>query len=137
MLLSLLWLIYNWTFQHHAIRAQGTVIGNHHQRSTKRGGGYSMTSYVPTISFNTFQGRTVIFVAQNNPLGPPGWQIGKKVPVLYEALDPKNAKMGDFGNLWGVPLFTGVLGALVSIFDKWKKRAKAAKDEPAPPLRMN
>jgi hypothetical protein len=67
----------------------------------------------PVVRFVTGDGRTVEFESQvGSNLAP---KVGQEVTVLYDPLDPKEARIRSFMMLWALPSIFTLLGALLLV----------------------
>jgi hypothetical protein len=67
----------------------------------------------PVVRFVTEDGRTVDFESQTGSNLAP--KVGQQVTVLYDPLNPKEARIKSFMMLWALPLILTVLGALLLV----------------------
>ncbi len=67
----------------------------------------------PVVEFQTANGEVVEF---ESPVGqnPPAYQVGQRVPVLYDPGRPEAATIRSFVSLWLWCLVTGLLGATLT-----------------------
>jgi uncharacterized protein DUF3592 len=97
-----------------ATSAKGTITDSVSRWHSDPGDdpGVSRLSH-PVVRFVTGDGRTVEFESQvGSNLAP---KVGQQVTVLYDPLNPKEAKIKSFMMLWALPLvFTG-LGSLLLV----------------------
>ncbi len=80
---------------------------------------------VPIIRFQTQKGKTVIAEgkADNTSVLQNICASGKRVEVIYDPLNPNNAVINTFAELWFVPLLAWIIGAgfiLVPPFTIWR-----------------
>lgn len=108
-------------FKERAILVEGEVID-----LVSRSGSDS-TTYAPKYRFvvNEQQVYTVVSRSSSNP---PAYDIGEKVPVLYDPADPMDARIDGFLGLWFGPTLLAGMGtvfALVSLIPAvlyWRRR---------------
>jgi hypothetical protein len=67
----------------------------------------------PVVRFVTGDGRTVEFESAVGSNRAP--KVGREVTVLYDPLNPKEAKIKSFMMLWALPLVFTALGALLLV----------------------
>jgi hypothetical protein len=99
-------------FVHASASAAGTVTDSvsRWHRDPGDAPGVSRLSY-PVVRFVTTDGRTFEFESQvGSNLAP---RVGQQVTVLYDPLNPKEAKIKSFTMLWALPLAFTVLGVLL------------------------
>jgi preprotein translocase subunit SecG len=95
-------------FKKTAVEAQGSVIELKEDRS---GGTDSHTVYYPIIRFADKAGQEHTLYSSAGSY-PPAYEVGERVPVLYDPANPKEAKINSFTGLWLWPLILGILGGL-------------------------
>jgi len=88
-----------------AQRAEGRVIDLEYRRSGEGG------AYYPVVRFRGASGEEVTFRSRVGKR-PPGYSQGDPVVVLYDPLDPSEAKVESFFELWFGALILGILGSL-------------------------
>jgi hypothetical protein len=93
-----------------AVRTEGTVIGNlwHRDAAGRHANSYRRHAY-PQVRFSKPDGGIIIFRSRNGS-SPPRYELGAQVPVLYDRLDPHNAYIGAFGEMWAPPIGLAALG---------------------------
>ena len=91
----------------------------------------SGSMYSPVVAFKTAGGTEIEFVGR---VGTSSSRFvkGQQLDVLYRREDPKDARINTFLDLWGLPAFLTIFGAIFSligfafIFVPWKTRHTAA-----------
>ena len=67
----------------------------------------------PVVKFVTGDGRTVEFESEvGSNLAP---KVGQDVTVLYDPLNPEEARISSFMMLWGIPSVFAILGAFLLV----------------------
>ncbi|MBM3617485.1 MAG: DUF3592 domain-containing protein [Alphaproteobacteria bacterium] len=99
------------TFLETAVTAQGEVVSFDRRfdatsRNRDRG-----DTYYPVLAFTASNGTKVRFTA-NQGSNPPAYQVGEHVEVLYDAINPQNARMGGFAGLWLGIIASGVMAVI-------------------------
>jgi hypothetical protein len=87
-----------------ADRTEGVVIALRRQHSS------NSTTYVPVVRFQLPK-RQIEFDSGGGT-NPPRYSIGEKVPVLYLATNPYQAKIDSFFSLWGGSVILGGMGSV-------------------------
>lgn len=82
--------------------ATGTVTGLVNDNGYK----YPQIQYTPA---NT---NTITFQANYSSRSEP-YNVGDKVPLLYDPANPKSARIDSFASLWAVPVTLAGIGALL------------------------
>jgi hypothetical protein len=96
----------------------GTVVGNSY--STTNDGGTESGAYYPVVEFTGSDGQTVRFTDGAGSL-PPDYQIGARVPVLYDPESNPPARIRSWKRLWFVPVLLVVIGLLpLAVFLAWQ-----------------
>ena len=88
-----------------AIPASGTVVELLPVKSDES------TTYQPLVTFNDKKGTKIEF-ASGNSSNPPSYDVGEKVEVLYNPINPKNAKIKGFYTIWLGGVILAVAGAI-------------------------
>jgi hypothetical protein len=103
-----------------ATTAEGTVVEV--ERKFLREG----TIIVPTVTFVTEEGRSIVFTSNT---GRGGWKdrIGESVTVRYDPADPTNAKIDSFYQLWGLSAIFFGIGGMFIVFGRLGKPPERAK----------
>lgn len=65
----------------------------------------------PVVRFVTANGDNIEFTSDTRS-NPPGYTQGQRVEVLYHPDAPRDAKISDFGSLWGGPIALGCFGSI-------------------------
>jgi hypothetical protein len=89
-----------------ANRTEGRVVLNEEERRGKK------VRYRPQITFNTMDGKTIVFVAEM-PSDEPEFEVGELVELYYDPMTPEMAIPARFWHLWFWPVFNGTLGTLM------------------------
>jgi hypothetical protein len=87
-----------------AVPATGTVVRL--DRVTTKDHG---DSYRPVFEYADAQGRMHTIYSSGSS-SPPEYQVGDKIPVLYDPSDPSDARIRGLFWLWGVSLIFGFIG---------------------------
>lgn len=105
-----IWLVYTMWFVAHAAKAQGHIVA---MRSSA--GPHGSTEYAPVFAFNDASGITHTQLCSVSSSGY-SYEVGEKVPVLYDPARPVHSNIDSFTAIWlfpllvvGVSLFTGSL----------------------------
>jgi hypothetical protein len=93
------------SFLDEAVEAPGTVTDLHYSRSS------DSSSYYPIVEFQDASGQLVEFHSSSGS-NPASYSVGERVPVLYRAGEPQNARINGFFSLWGGASIFGVLGGV-------------------------
>ncbi|GAA6151032.1 hypothetical protein NBRC116587_04510 [Pseudoteredinibacter isoporae] len=103
-----LWAHSVYKFKASAVLVEGEVID-----LLSRSGSDS-TTYAPKYRFmvNEQQVYTVVSRSSSNP---PAYDIGEKVPVLYDPTDPMDARIDGFLGLWFGPTLVAGMGTVFSL----------------------
>ena len=94
--------------------AKGTVtdsVGRWHRNPGDTPGSSRLSH--PVVRFVTQEGRTVEFESQVGSNLSPG--IGQEVTVIYDPLNPQDARISSFMMLWALPAVFTVLGVLLLV----------------------
>lgn len=67
----------------------------------------------PRVSFRSSPTESVTFAARLGGGGPFAYQEGDAVSVLYDPLHPGSARIDSFSQLWFVPIFVSLFGAVL------------------------
>ncbi|EEF59812.1 DUF3592 domain-containing protein [Pedosphaera parvula] len=102
---------YSWNFLHHALPAQGLVVG-FKERQDKE---HNSVSYASVFAFQDGRGVTHTNRVFSSYTSRPGYQLGEIVPVLYNQLNPAQAKINSFMEIWGTSAILGGLGLMLMI----------------------
>jgi hypothetical protein len=100
---------YSWNFLRHAQPSQGLVIG----LAEKQDRGDHSAARAPIFAFQDGSGITHTNNKSASYSSPPDYQIGEKVPVLYNRLNPDQAKINSFMEIWGISAIQGGLGLVL------------------------
>lgn len=95
-------------------RTEGTVVDVVARTSTTEdsdGRSRESTAYHPTVRFRA-DGRTYTFTSSTGS-DPPAYEVGDRVPVVYDPADPGDARVNTFWSLYLAPI---VLGGLAVVF---------------------
>ncbi|MEN9360359.1 MAG: hypothetical protein RL095_1894 [Verrucomicrobiota bacterium] len=93
------------TFLKTAVRADGIVT------EMAEVSGDSGVTYAPVYSF--FDAKGIKHSGRSNhSSNPPGFQVGDKLPILYDPQDPSSSRPDAFGSLWFMSLVCGVIGLI-------------------------
>ncbi len=92
-----------------ALRAPGTVVDLVPKENDD--GGYT---YAPQVTFSTDEGEEYTFVSGASA-SPPAFSEGEIVEVLYEAKNPRGAKINAVSTLYGLPLIMGGMGIIFAL----------------------
>ncbi len=95
-------------FKKTAVEAQGTVV---ELKEGAGGGTDSHPIYYPIIRFAD-KARQDHTLYSSSGSYPPAYEVGERVSVLYDPMNPKEAKVNSFSDLWLWPLLLGIMGAL-------------------------
>lgn len=90
------------------LRAEGTVV-RLQRRYTRNSDGHGRYVYRPMVQFRTEAGEDLEFRGSTGT-GSPAYRRGERVTVLYLPQSPQDAKIDSFGDLWGGPLITFIVG---------------------------
>lgn len=101
------------TFLETAVSTQGEVVSFERRFDDTARHRDRSDSYFPVIAFTARNSTKVRFTA-NQGSNPPAYQVGEKVEVLYDAINPKNARMGGFAGLWLGLVLSGFMAAVFS-----------------------
>ncbi|MGA7305587.1 MAG: DUF3592 domain-containing protein [Rhodothermales bacterium] len=114
--------------QHSALKAGGlTTTGDivRFERIGKQGGAEIQgTILVPVVRFVTASGQEVTFLGSTDT-NPP-WadrRAGGKITVIYDPLNPENARIDTFAEIWFAPLLLwaiGVAAILIPSLTIWR-----------------
>ncbi len=110
------WLGYQqYQFTQRAQRSQGRVVEIEQviSKSVDRNKRDSVSLY-PVYEFSTPQGGIITLRASTGGNESP-YQIGDSVEVLYDPIDPKNASIATFSQLWLGTMISSGLGILFII----------------------
>jgi hypothetical protein len=77
--------------------------------------GTPQITYAPVFSFITAHDREITVTSRSSS-NPPEFHAGEEVPVLYDRRNPENARINTFGQIWGVEIMLGGMGAGVCVF---------------------
>jgi hypothetical protein len=94
-------------FFRRAGRSMGTVV----RRVLRRKESWQPALYQPVVVFQTQEGEQ-IFLEVMDPMADTRCRIGATLPVVYDGMDPKRAKVG--ANPWFDVAMVFYLGLLVS-----------------------
>ena len=100
------------TWISHSQSATGTVL-----QLNQRAGTDGSTFYTPVIRFQPSTGPAITFTA-DIATDPAPFALNEKVPILYDPLDPYDAKINSFLYLWFTQFFLafpGIAGILASL----------------------
>jgi hypothetical protein len=94
---------------------EGTVIDNSY--ATTNHDGTLSGAYYPVVEFRETGGSLVRF---NDGVGslPPDYSVGERVNIVYDPLNPKDARIYTWKRIWFVPtlfIAIGLLPVLISI----------------------
>lgn len=105
-----------------AARADGKVVEM--VRSSSRSYDDGGPTYAPRFAFHTPDGELWTILAKVGT-NPPAFDVGDKIPVLYQTNDPAHARIDSATQLWLWPIILSVAGAIalaigsVAIFKQW------------------
>ena len=85
--------------------AQGTVVELVRSQSS------DSTTYRPVVRYSTQSGEQVEFTSSAGS-NPPSYSKGEQVEVLYQPLQPAQARINGFFPLWGGPMVIAGLGGV-------------------------
>ena len=85
--------------------AEGTIVDNEYILFPDSGGGY-----IPVVLFYNDNGEKVRFTDQSYASYPPDFEIGESVPVLYDLIEPHQARIATWERLWLGSLIWGLSG---------------------------
>jgi hypothetical protein len=91
----------------------------------------SGSTYSPVVAFKTAGSTEIVFVGKVGT-SSPRFVEGQQLDVLYRRKDPNDAHINTFVDLWGLPVFLAIFGALffvigsAFIFVPWKTRHMTA-----------
>jgi hypothetical protein len=100
-------------FLDRSVSVQGTItalVPVTRSGSDQDGGGSQIT-YAPEFSFTAADGR-VFSVTSTFSSNPASFDVGDTVSVLYQPDHPDHARIDSFGQLWGISLIVGGIGAV-------------------------
>lgn len=104
--IALVSFVYFWHFVGIAAHADGKII-----RMIENKDKGQDTMYFPVFSFRDTQGEQHTIHSSSGSF-PPEYEVGDTVSVLYISDNPSNARINSFFSVWGITLFTGVIGLL-------------------------
>ena len=93
------------SFVAHAQSVPGTVV-----RMEQKPGSDDGTVYHPVVEFTKVSGQQATLTGYGS--NPPAYEAGEVVRVLYDPLDPGEARIDDFWSLWGASAGLAALGLL-------------------------
>lgn len=109
--------VFNLRFRAVAVRTEGIVVELvPQQRSTRSRPGRTnrtATEWAPVFEFRDATGATNR-VTSSSSSRPASHEIGEKVPVLYPAGAPQEARIDSFWGFWQGPIVLGILGAFLT-----------------------
>ncbi len=112
-----LWGVYagftNWKLQTNGETATGTVVYLNEQSDSEGG----CCTYVPVVEFNA--NGQVYSIEGNTASYPPAYELGERVPVLYDPADPQSAQIDKWSERWLFPIIiipSMLIAALVTNF---------------------
>jgi hypothetical protein len=65
----------------------------------------------PVVAFTAPDGRRVRFQSSVSS-SPPGFHVGERVRVYFDAANPEDARLDSFMHLWFLPAFLGGMGSI-------------------------
>ncbi len=95
-----------------AVETTGTVVALNEESSNDTDS-VTGTTYRPVIGFRIDAARAFTFESMVHS-NPPLYRVGDTVPVLYNPLDPNQARIRSFTYLRLLPILLGGLGVLFS-----------------------
>lgn len=96
-------------FQRTAAHASGVVTTLKEEISRKKDGSTSRAFY-PTIEFQTPDGKNATF-SSDTAVDPNEYPVGEPIKVLYNPVNPQQARLDSFGSLGAGPITLGIFGA--------------------------
>lgn len=114
----------NLDFARKAAHASGQIINFRAHRGSR--GGYT---YSPIVRYRPSSGMDIVFesrASSNLAFWPP---VGAQVEVLYDASNPRRARLNHFTELWMPPIFLTLFGGIflsLAIFISASMRKKQA-----------
>jgi len=106
-----IWGFESYPFYHSRKSTQGTVVDQFMKKDEKT----SEVTYFPVVEFSITIAEKKRFQGSIGSTGSPAYETGDVVDVLYDPLDPRNAMIGTFKQLWAGPLTTGGIGLVLSV----------------------
>lgn len=100
-------------FMETAVSTQGEVVAFDRRFDSSARNRDRADSYYPVIAFVARNSTKVRFTA-NVGSNPPAYAVGEQVEVLYDAINPHNARLGGFFALWFGTIMMGFMGVLFS-----------------------
>ena len=105
------------------VKTEGTII-RYERRGTRTPQMKDMF-VVPIVKFQTVTGQEIVVEGKvdNTSILQNLCEDGEQIEIIYDPLNPKNAVINTFAELWFVPLLTWVIGIgfiLVPPFTIWK-----------------
>jgi hypothetical protein len=89
-----------------AIETAGEVIDLQKSRGSGQFGNYD---YAPIFRFATAEGKSYTITSKVGS-SPPGFNVGERVRVRYDATDPENARIETAFQTWGETIIPMVIG---------------------------
>jgi hypothetical protein len=133
------------SFQRHGLRAQGHVVDNLSSVSVEtddEGSKHKVVHYYPVVEFQPPGGESVRFRGSTGSR-VPDYQIGARVPVVYNRANPTEARVDTFAEIWLLPKVLGITGFVFLVlgigsfllvretdeeFDRFEERAAATRE---------
>ncbi len=106
--------------------ADGTVVAKRQSPQRKDG----VYQYAPVVRFTAGNGED--YTVTSDVSGPEStYRFGQHLPILYQSGHPQDARIDAFGQLWMLPLVTGIVGAGFSVVPLiaiagWRRRRRIA-----------
>lgn len=95
-------------FLKNASPATGTVM-ELRGATTKDSKGRTTKSYYPSIEFVTREGSRVGYKSSQS-IDPNEYPVGEEIAVLYNRLNPADARLDHFSDLWATPVVLATMG---------------------------
>jgi hypothetical protein len=115
-------------FVKNSITASGTVIDIIQQTNTNHTNGSINYTYAPKVSFTANDGKAYTFIPSTSG-SSSSYHDGERVEILYNPLNPYDANIDSFWDIWGLPIILlvmgigfSIIGVLGIIFPKWFAR---------------